>query len=102
MKIIHQRFFDAMLERIRDFNSSCLNNDREKDYFLVFGVYQSGKTFLIKSAMEKLRDEGLFDDEHIVSIDLEKTENNVKYYPDLKITANRILSIAIAVRTCLR
>lgn len=84
MKIIHQGFFDAMLERIRAFNSSCLNNDREKDYFLVLGVYQSGKTFLIKSAMEKLRNEGLFDDEHIVSIDLEKTDNNVKYYPDLK------------------
>lgn len=76
MKIIFENDYNDLIELISGHKGYLDANDN-KYLIMIKGCFQSGKTFICDLAIEKVRNDGLFDSDHIIISDLSKGTNNI-------------------------
>ena len=76
MKIIFENDYNDLIELLSDHKGYLDANDG-KYLIMIGGCFQSGKTFICDLAIEKVRNDGLFDSDHIIISDLSKGTNNI-------------------------
>lgn len=76
MKIIFENDYNNLIKQIKD-HKRYLDVNAGNSLIMIKGCFQSGKTFICDLAIEKVRNDGLFDSDHIIISDLSKGTNNI-------------------------